>query len=468
MPRIENILEWNFRPSHFKYPAQHLLTQRTKGRISESISTLEVLIEKMPDGGDMPDKQSIEDVYILFINHYKTPRFSMSKRNTRLLIWALDYQTTNDDIILLSDKLVSAIYLINKNWRDSFIISLWHVLLKNWSDLLSHVTNRKLLTNLLKDKCERYNKSRSSILKVSENIDFFLSDYSPRMYATSLLDKKILLSDANELFNYKQRIITYDYFASVAYEYISLNENKNLASNFVKGIYHFLENHKTKKTTFLICAHIINNDVFKNAIDIVKNETVRLIGDPAVGHLWRNNDLNSDEQKEVGKARRKLSALLNKEFIEIFFKTLVEDERREEYWLRFIDEIHDIKFIGNRANYLNLKKIKSISEFVDHRYKVTSSSQSTCALIMSLKDFVFIEFSDTGALYIYKKQSFESKVNLNAVRSMQDLKMWSRNDYACRNSSRSGYVILYIEGRITHQGDWESRVDAWMRKYFYD
>lgn len=467
MPRIEDILEWHFRASHFKYPAQHLLTQRTRERISKSISTLEILIEKMPDGGDMPDRQSIEDIYLLFVNNYKTPGFTMSKRNTRLLVWALDYQPLNDKKILFSDKLNSAIYLINKNWRDSFIISLWHILLKNWSDLLLHVANKKLLTNLLKDKCKQYNKSRSSILNISENIDFFLPDNSPQMYATLLLVEKTSLSHANKLFNYKQRIITYDYFAFVAHEYVGLSKNKNLDSKLVRGVYHFLENHKTKKTTLLICSQIINEEIYNNNIDIIKSETVRLIGDTAVGHLWRNNDLSSDEQKEVEKARRKLSAYLNKEFIEIFFKTLVEDERREEYWLKFINEIHDIKFVGNRANYLILKKMKSVSEFVDNRYRVTSSSQRTCALVMSIKNFVFVEFSDTGALYIYKEESFINKVNLNAVGSIQDLKMWSTTKSAASNSYYGG-VDVNIEGRITHQGAWESRVNAWMRRYYYD
>ena len=185
-------------------------------------------------------------------------------------------------------------------------------------------------------------------------------------------------------------------------------------------------------------------------------------------HEWRSNDLSSEEQKKVEQARRKLSALLNREFIEIFFKELVKDERREKYWLKFIDEISDLKVVGNEANKLYLKKTDDISKLVEDRYIETSSIRSTCALIMHAKDFVFVEFSDMGPLLIFKKDTFNRRIDLEKVETVDDLKVWSIRDYACRNSARQGYVNLYIEGRITHQGRWENRVDVWMRRYYYD
>ena len=465
MPTINKLLEWNFRPSYLKYTAEHLLTQNTKRKIDDSKVMLEKMVDRLPDGSRIPNRQSMEDVYYLFINNYQTMFFSMSKRDIRHLIWALDFTPSfNSEKILLSNKFDIALNLIKENWRDSFIISVWHILLKNWSDLQSNNTNRSLLTRLLKEKCKGYNKGRSDIMKTSQNMGFFLYKNSPKDYASLLLDKKILLSDAYMLFNYKERIITYDYFACVAHEYISQVNNKNLVTSFVKGVYHFLDKHNSNKTTLLICTQIINDGIFKNNIDIVKSETVRLIGDPAVGHLWRNSDITEYEQGEVEKARRRLNTLLNKQLIEMFFKILVEDERREKYWLKFIRKIDDIVFVGNRANYLDLIKIESISMYVNNRYKITSRNQSTSALIMYSKDFIFVEFSDTGALYIYKKQSF--KVNLNTISSMEDLKIWSSYDYACRNAERPGYVNLNMEGRITHQGDWESRVDIWMKNYY--
>jgi hypothetical protein len=303
-------------------------------------------------------------------------------------------------------------------------------------------------------------------LKISKNIDLFLPKNSPEQYATLLLDKNISLSNANLLINLKEYIISYDYFACVANKYVDKSENKNVDAELVAGIYLFLEKHNSKKTSMLICSQIINQDRFTNNVEIIKKETVKLIGDPVKIHEWRNSKLKSEEQQQVEQARKKLNILLNKHFIKVFFERLVQDERRKRYWLKFIDRIDDIKFSGNKANYRYLKNIESVSKYVDYRYKITSRNQSTCALIIYSKDFVFVEFTDTGALYIYKKQSFN--VNLNALDSMEDLKTWSRYKYACKNSDYSGYIDLDIEGRITHQGYWESRFDAWMRKYYYD
>ncbi len=469
MQIINKLLEWNFRPSHLKYTAEHLFTQSTKKQIDDSKETLEKIIDKLPDGSEMPSRKSIEDVYYLFLNNYQTLFFSMSKRNIRHLIWTLDFQpTSNGEKILLSNKLDAALNLIKENWKDSFIISLWHVLLKNWTDLQSNSKNLILLFRLLKDKCKRYNRNRSDILKITQNIEFFLDKNSPKKYALLLLDKKLTLSAANKLFDHKERIISYDYFACVAHEYISQIGNKTLDYSLVKGVYQFLKKHNSNKTSLLICGQIINNEIFQYNIDIVKSETVKVIGDPSEYRKWINSDLKKNEQEDVEKARKQLNIMLNKEFIEVFFERLVQDERREKYWLKFIDKINEIKFVGNRANYLDLKKIESISNLVDNRYKITSSNQSTCALVMYSKGYVFVEFSDVGALYIYKEESFISKVNLNAVSSMRDLKKWSNYDYACRNSSTPGYVLIEPEGKATHQGDWESRVDVWMNNYYYD
>lgn len=468
MQKIEDILEWNFRSSYMSYAANHLLTDNSKARINKSKDSLEKLIERLPDGGEIPKRESIKDVYYLFVKNYQFASFTMSNRSVRYLIWALDFKpSSNTNNILLSNKLEPALNIIKQNWKDSYIVSLWHMLLKNWTDLQSNKNSIKLFETLLKNKSKAYIGKRSNILNITQHIDLFLSTDSPKKYATLLIEKKIILSNANQLFNHKDRILNYDYFSETANRYLDLisYNNNNIDSIYVKGVYCFLEKHNSKKATLLICAKIINRNIFDNNIDIVKSETVRLISDPLKKTNWINSDLSVTEQQEVEKSRSRLKILLNKEFVEVFFKRIVEDKRREYYWLKFINDIEDIKIVGNKANYNYLKEVDSISEHVGGRYKVTSSNQNTCALIMYLKDFVFVEFSDVGALYIYKKQSFKDKVNLNAVSSIENLKRMSTYNFACKNSSSYGFVNLNSEGRITHQGDWESRVNVWMRRY---
>jgi hypothetical protein len=155
---------------------------------------------------------------------------------------------------------------------------------------------------------------------------------------------------------------------------------------------------------------------------------------------------------------------MNKKFIKIFFSKLVQDPRREQYWLKFIDDIEDVKFVGNRLNYSILKNNQKLSKYVDARYTITRSNQSTSALIFWAKDYVFVEFSDTGALYIYRSTSFNIK--LNHINNIADLKIWTRGMAVIK--SAGNYWEFMPEGTHYHSGRWEERLNVWMNKYFYN
>ncbi|WP_347840013.1 EH signature domain-containing protein [uncultured Draconibacterium sp.] len=452
-----------------RYAAEHVFSSETKNIVNISIKQLNQLSERLPDGNKLPERALIKDVYQLFQRECNQEYHQLvslfSKRDVRILIYALDYQTEHGgEVILFSDKFGIARRLILDKWKDSFTISLWHLLLKNWNNLLRHEKQRDLLTQLLNTKCTDYEGSRKNILEIKKIISFFLKKDSPKLFASSLIKYKKLISDAHITLKQKDSILVYEYFSSVVEQYIEVIDVNSITGEITVAIYTFLRKHNNKKTTIISCSQIINSQKFNPFIDIVKNQTVALIGDPVKAHLWRFDGLTITQEEAVESARRKLNIILNKRFIKVFFEKLVQDERRKKYWLKFIDKIDDIKFSGNQYNFQYLKNIESISKYVDSRYKITSRSQPTCALIIYARNFVFVEFTDTGALYIYKRRNF--RVNLNAINGMEDLKTWSRYDYACKNSDTSGYVDLNEEGRITHQGYWEGRVDVWMRKYF--
>lgn len=461
MPNTKKVLDWSFNSFDFIYAAKNILTKESKDKIRIATQSLDKINENLPDGGELPSRLSIFEVYNLFIKNYTTPSFSMSRKDTRYFVWALDFEYGSDEIIILSDKLQKALELIQSNWRDSFIISLWHVLLKNWEGLHDH-KNWKIFTDFIKNRAKEYSGARSNILKVTENTEFFLAQNSPEKYAKMIDERSITLSCANRLFNYKENILTYNYFAKVAYSYLNFSD---VNRGTVDGVYDFLLKHNSNKTTLLTCAKILNENIFDDYITTVISETVNLISDPMRKSSWQRNDLTVQEQEYVERSRRRLNVLLNKEFIEVFFEQIVEDPRREAYWLRFINDIEDIIIVGNRSNFNFLKEIESISNQVAMRYKVTERNQHTCALVMYIKGYVFAEFSDVGALYVYKKETFDTEANLNSINSIHDLKMWSTYKYACRVSSQYRYLELEEEGRITHQGQWERRVDAWMRRY---
>jgi len=471
MQKTKDILNWYFNPSNFKYKAEHLFSNNTKNQVSNSILKMKELAARLPEGNKLPEAKLIDDIYNLFQDKYNqeySAFYSLfSKRDVRVLVWALDYQPKeSSQIILFTEQFKTAKRIISDKWKDSFIISLWHILLKNWNVLQDHKSQRTILTRLLNTKCGKYNGSRKDILSISTNISLFLKYDSPKEYANRLLKSKVLISNANSLINQKETVLVYEYYSKVVEEYVEIIGKNDIRHDTVLSIYQFLVKQNSKKSKLLICSSLINNTKFSKVTEIIKNQTVMMVGDPVKKHLWKYSGLTEKQEAYIEIARNKLNMLLNKDFIDVFFERLIVDSRRKRYWQEFIDKINDIKFVGNRANYRYLKNIENISKFVDSRYKTTSRNQSTCALIIYSKDYVFVEFTDTGALYIYKYQNFN--VNLNAISAMEDLKTWSKYKYACKNSEYIGYVDLNEEGRITHQGDWESRITAWKRKYYYD
>ena len=469
MQNTKEILNWYINFSDMNYAAEHVFSRETKNVLTISIQQLKELSQRLPDGDKLPEKKLIKDVYYLFQKEsdqeYSYLISLFSKRDTRILVYALDYQPEKGgEIILFSEKFGIARNIILDKWKDSFIISLWHVLLRNWNNLLVFQPQRELLTGLLKSKCNNYDKTRNDILNVTRIISFFLKKESPKEFAINLINYKKLISDAHITLKQKESILVYEYFSSVIENYIETIDKNLITSDITISLYEFLQKHNHKKATIISCSQIINSDKFNQYIEIVKSQTVAMIGDPIKAHLWRYDGLTKIQEDSVESARKKLNMILNQRFIKVFFEKLVQDERRKIYWLKFIDKIDDIKFSGNRDNFRYLKNIESVSKYVDSRYKITSRNQPTCALIIYARNFVFVEFTDTGALYIYKRKNF--RVNLNSINGMEDLKTWSRDDFACKNSDTPGYVDLNEEGRITHQGYWESRVDVWMNKYF--
>ncbi|WP_282122158.1 EH signature domain-containing protein [Algibacter mikhailovii] len=469
MPAINDILNWSFIPSNLSRSAERIITSETKKHLKQSIRKINEISNRSLAGGSSPEPMLLKDVYVLFKKNKNRGHAELvtlfSKRDARLLVWALDYHVEEDELpIVFTDDIKPALKVISDRWRDSFIISFWHTLLKNWDAFLVQEKERKIYLEFLVQKCKEYEGSRRDILSFLSNQTLLLDRDSPSDYAKQLIAKNIDINKANELINQKANILLYEYFSNVVLNYVNYLNHNNIEDETLNKIYEFLEYQNKFKTKLLVCSAVINSTKFSLYKNDIKKHTINLIGDPIRRDLWVHKDLTERQEELVESARMKLNALLNQAFIKVFFEKLVQDSRRKKYWLKFIDKIQDIKFVGNKSNYHYLKNIESISRFVDSRYKITSGNQNTCALVIYSQNFVFVEFTDTGALYIYKENNFN--VNLNAVSSMPDLKIWPRSLWACKNSAESGYVDLREEGRITHQGEWESRFDAWMNRYY--
>lgn len=108
-----------------------------------------------------------------------------------------------------------------------------------------------------------------------------------------------------------------------------------------------------------------------------------------------------------------------KDDLEHFFRLLEGrggvDQRRLDYWLRFVDQMSFTKIVLGRS-----AKDNPLPDFVDFRNRnkgrigfLSGSTALNNAFIIQIDDYLFVEFSEIGALFVYR--SHNSPFDINAI-----------------------------------------------------
>lgn len=149
-----------------------------------------------------------------------------------------------------------------------------------------------------------------------------------------------------------------------------------------------------------------------------------------------------------------------KEDLETFFSLLRDeketDERRLNYWLRYVDQMTYTRIVMGR-NALN----NSSSDFCEFRTnnkgrfsELSGGLSADNAFIMQIGNFVFVEFSKTGnSCYFYGNTHLPFDASVSRLHLNSDLKVYSYID-----------INGVAENRFTHSGDWEFKADLIMSK----
>lgn len=366
MQNSKEILNWHFNPTHFKRSGERIFDKRTVQEINKSGQQLQQLINRLPSGVPAPSDRGIEKIYYQFDKNYNRGKDYLlalfSRKDVRVLIWALDFNPTDGKLsILFSDRFPIALSIINEKWKDSYIISLWQLLLRNWTKLHQYPNEKRLTEKLLTQKANTYNGDRKNIKSLASNMHLFVNNASYENYAQKLLVQDILLESAHTLINQKETVLSFGYYGLVAESYLELLLQRSIQEKRLISIYNFLEKHNSTKSNLIICSKIINSSWITSFPEIIKSKSIELIGDPTSMYLWSHSGLNDKQNLLIESARNRLNILINKDFIEVFFDKLIQDERRKKYWLKFIDKIEDIRCCGSRASRFLLTKNKNIS-----------------------------------------------------------------------------------------------------------
>lgn len=444
----------------FRLLADRVADHQTEKVVKKNMSKLKQIEERMlVDKGLEVAQKSIDEVISKVIRMApsgNTAGENWTVRELRIVSYYL--MKLRDDSI----NYMYALELLNNNWKNMFFNGLAFYLLNSWHSIEPDF--RTLTGQLLMRKLEEYSDSNRRYNLWKNRLNLFDSNGPTRM-AAMLSAKRMNIEEAPTLLGFKESSIKQSYYSDVIIKYIANNGITDRDS--IEDIF---ELHNLDRTKKLVFAYLIEKedqigDGLRRA-QLCRFANTQL-GDVTLATSWAPfaGATETDVQK-LKKAMQLVNMWFAQQIIESFFEICVQDKERKNFWLKYVNNISAFKIIGSTATKRLLQSNSKIgSMFLRHYIETNSYSSQTSALVLFIKNKMIVEFSDTGALYVYNQTHQKVKTVTNArygISSTNDLKIPSMNVLIEANTW--GGYYYHEEGRMTHQGYWQQRLDGWINQ----
>lgn len=361
------------------------------------------------------------------------------------------------------DAFYYTISLFYSLWKYTFIDGLTFYVLNSWNTIQE--SYRNAVCSLILEQLNNYqgNNHKYNLLKLHYRVfekdgHEYLSDY--------LISNHIKIENSPRVIGFPRSTFKFSYYSDVIILYFKKRYLSLIPIKYVEYILSFHSSDRTKK--LLYADIIIRAD--KNGTDSYQFDAClsvsRMLGRFDLSSTWAPfiGATQSDIDK-IDFARRCISKWMTRRTISIFFEKYVQDNSRKTFWLNYVNYILNFRIVGSFFIKRKLCEDMSLNEFVAEHYTTTNSATSqTIALILYIKDKVFVEFSDVGALYIYDKDN--TYIRRRYIEKTDDLKDTSL-PLAIEQDSQTYYSYYQYEeeGKINHRGDWQTRLRKWMSHY---
>jgi hypothetical protein len=263
-----------------------------------------------------------------------------------------------------------------------------------------------------------------------------------------------------ETFRISRNRITYTYFSDVLAGYFENIKGIDIIS--VERILTLHNNSYTDKR--VISRLLVNAWKNKNIPPDLYDLAIKRIGDPSIGSKWAvPESATREERNMIEEAKRIMLLAISSKVIHVFFNSLCQDKNRLKFWLEHIDYIEDFMVYGSEVSRSSIS-YKLDSRVLNRYFKVVNSRNENCALVLFTADYALVEFSHSGALYAYKKNSQVYNLTVNrriGINKVDDLKLGFMLNLV---DIDDGLMHMNEEGRMVHIGNWPYRLDRWFRK----
>ena len=355
--------------------------------------------------------------------------------------------------------------LLDKNWKSLYFNGLVFYVLNGWN--LMRKDYRDKVCQLIVKKLVAYTDHNKKYLLLKNHSDFF-DDNGPMRMSALIRQKKMSLVDAPTLIGYKPSTFSLSYYSDVIVK--SLRGSHFSDPDILERIFEKHDLDRTKKLVFANYVEVADRDGDQFEQNQLSKYAHRTLGDISKSVTWTPFSGATDEEvNKLRNAKNLVNLWYVRKVIEVFFEVCVQDYARKIFWLAYANEgyIKDFRIAGSTLVRQKMQNDDRISNLFS-RYFINTNSRisQTAALILYIKNKVMIEFSDTGAVYVYNRSNpiigFIDK-GRSVITSVNDLK--NPNISLLVEDGYYSYTKYYNdEGRLTHRGEWQSRMRSWMQR----
>ena len=441
----------------FSILAERVVDHQIEKVVNNNMSRLKQIEDsQLIDKGIEVEQQSVDEVIRRVISFASTGDTSMKNWTVRELRIVSYY------LMKLRDErecYVFALELLDKNWKNIFFNGLSFYLLNTWNSIEPEY--RKMTSQLLIRKLEEYNDSNSKYKLWKNRLNLF-DENGPTRMALMIDAKNMKLQQAPTLLGFNETSLKQSYYSDVIIKYVTSNGITD--RDTLECIFALHDLDRTKKLIFAYLVEKENEtgDGIRRAL-LCRFANTQL-GDVTLAISWAPfiGATENDAQK-LKRAMQLVNMWFTQQIIETFFEICVQDVNRKHFWLNYADKVSAFKIIGSTATKRLLQSNKKIGNmFSKHYIETDSYSSQTSALVLFIRNKMIVEFSDTGALYVYSQNHSMVKNVTSAHRRIQstnDLKMPTMNPLVDIDTN---HLNFHEEGRMTHQGFWQNRMGSWL------
>lgn len=353
-----------------------------------------------------------------------------------------------------------ALSLLEKGWRNMFFNGLVFYVLNSWNLIKPEL--RKKTCRLLTDKLTGYTDNNRKYVILKNYANFF-EEAGPARMATLLVSKKLDVREAPQIIGHKPSSFAQSFYSDVIVKYY---EKVEASIEILEEVFEVHNDLRTKKLLFanLVEQADKSGDVFRQTQ--LSRFINRILGDITLTSTWAPfPGATLDEALKLKHAMQLVNMWFTRRIIETFFEVCVQDLERKNFWLDYVQYVSKFKIVGSTLTKRALQNDPRTNiMFLRHFIETNSVSSQTSALVLCMKNKVIVEFSDTGALYVYNQEHSQVKFLRTGARFMSstsNLKIPSMNMLV---ETDWGYNYFNEEGRMTHQGYWQDRLSDWMQR----